>query len=331
MQIVVKYRSLLFLLVSVFFLCSCQATVPEETAIDYRYEMRQFVEKISSYARAVDPNFIIIPQNGQELLVQGEDSQSEIDQQYIDSINGIGREDLFYGYTKDDIATDPAVTDAWLESLILARDEGLAVLVIDYCATPNNVDISYSRSAELGFLSFAADRRELDAIPVYPAFPFSENDAVIETLQQAHNFLYLINPAQYSSKEEFIDAITATNYDLLVMDLYFNDEAFTTEEVEQLRQKANGGSRPVLCYMSIGEAEDYRSYWQSEWNENPPGWLLEENPNWAGNYRVRYWNEEWQALITGSAGSYLGSILEAGFDGIYLDLVDAFWEFESES
>ena len=326
-----KYKTLLFLLVTVILLCSCQSAVQEEAEIDYRQEMRQFVEKISSYARAVDPNFIIIPQNGQELLVQGEDSRSEIDQQYIDSINGIGREDLFYGYTKDDIDTDPAVTDAWLESLILAKDEGLAVLVIDYCATPNNVDISYSRSAEMDFLSFAADHRELDGIPSYPAVPFSENDTAIEALQQAHNFLYLINPAQYSSKEEFIDAITATNYDLLVMDLYLDDEVFTKEELEQLRQKANGGSRLVLCYLSIGEAEDYRPYWQQAWDENPPNWLLEENPNWAGNYSVRYWDEAWQTLIIGSAGSYLGSILEAGFDGIYLDLVDAFWKFESES
>ena len=326
-----KYKSLFVLLVTMILLCSCQPAAPEEAAIDYRGAMRQFVEKISSYARAVDPDFIIIPQNGQELLVQGEDSRSEIDQQYIDNIDGIGREDLFYGYKGDDTATDPAVTDAWLESLILARDEGLAVLVIDYCSTPENIDTSHSRSAELGFLSFAADRRELDAIPVCPAFPFSENDADIETLQQARNFLYLINPAQYSSKEEFIDAITATNYDLLVMDLYLDDEVFTKEELEQLRQKANGGSRLVLCYMSIGEAEDYRPYWQQAWNENPPNWLLEENPNWAGNYRVRYWNEEWQALISGSANSYLGKILGAGFDGIYLDLVDAFWEFESES
>ena len=205
------------------------------------------------------------------------------------------------------------------------------MLVIDYCSTPENIDASYSRSAELGFLSFAADRRELDAIPVCPAFPFSENDTAIEALQQAHNFLYLINPAQYSSKEEFIDAITATNYDLLVMDLYLDDEVFTKEELEQLRQKANGGSRLVLCYLSIGEAEDYRPYWQQAWDENPPNWLLEENPNWAGNYSVRYWDEAWQTLIIGSAGSYLGSILEAGFDGIYLDLVDAFWKFESES
>jgi len=330
MHTVVKYKSLLFLLVTVFFLCSCQTAVPEETAIDYRYEMRQFVEKISSYARAVDPNFFIIPQNGQELLVQGEDSQSEVNQEYIISIDGIGREDLFYGYKGDDIATDPAVAEMWLGYLTLAREEGLAVLVIDYCSTRENIDTSNSRSAELGFLSFAADRRELDAIPSYPTVPIAENDADIETLQQAHNFLYLINPAKYSSKEEFIDAITATNYDLLVVDLYFNDEVFTKEEVEQLRHKAKGGYRLVLCYLSIGETEDYRPYWQSDWNENPPEWLLEENPNWTGNYRVQYWNKDWQALITGNTDSYLGIILDAGFDGVYLDLVDAFWEFEEK-
>lgn len=290
--------------------------------------MRIFVEHISSYAHAIDPNFIIIPQNGQELLVQGEDNQSEVNQEYIDSIDGIGREDLFYGYEGDNIATDPAVTEMWLDYLTLAREEGLTVLVIDYCSTPENMDISSSRSAELGFLSCAADRRELDAIPVYPAVPFSENDTVVETLQQAHNFLYLINPAQYSSKKEFIDAITATNYDVLVMDLYFGNDAFTKEEVKQLRHKADGGSRLVLCYLSIGEAEDYRPYWQPEWDENPPEWLLEENPNWAGNYRVRYWDEEWQNIISGNTDSYLEAILHAGFDGVYLDLVDAFWDFE---
>ncbi|MDY7029220.1 MAG: hypothetical protein SVR04_13045 [Spirochaetota bacterium] len=35
---------------------------------DYREEMRQFVCSISNYARAENPSFLIIPQNGQEIL-----------------------------------------------------------------------------------------------------------------------------------------------------------------------------------------------------------------------------------------------------------------------
>jgi cysteinyl-tRNA synthetase len=80
--------------------------------------------------------------------------------------------------------------------------------------------------------------------------------------------------------------------------------------------------------MSIGEAEDYRYYWESDWDNRPPDWLGKENPVWEGNYRVKYWDREWQALIYGTASSYLEKIIEAGFDGVYLDLIEAFEFYE---
>lgn len=43
---------------------------------------------------------------------------------------------------------------------------------------------------------------------------------------------------------------------------------------------------------------------------------------------VRYWEEDWQSVIYGSDGSYLRKILNAGFDGVYLDIIDAFEYFE---
>ena len=82
--------------------------------------------------------------------------------------------------------------------------------------------------------------------------------------------------------------------------------------------------------MSIGEAEDYRYYWQSEWNSNPPSWLDNEDPNWPGNYFVQYWNESWQNIIFGSDESYLDKIINTGFDGVYLDIIDAFEYFENK-
>ncbi|MCF0041372.1 endo alpha-1,4 polygalactosaminidase [Dyadobacter fanqingshengii] len=103
---------------------------------------------------------------------------------------------------------------------------------------------------------------------------------------------------------------------------------FTAAEVEQLRKKANGGKRLVICYMSIGEAEDYRYYWQENWTKNPPEWIAAENPDWPGNYKVKYWNEEWQGLIYKNQHSYLNKIIAAGFDGVYLDIIDAFEYFE---
>ena len=156
-----------------------------------------------------------------------------------------------------------------------------------------------------------------------------ENAQDIVRLSDAQNFLYLLNCERFSSKAAFLDAVSATNYDLLILDLFFEDDmAFTAEEVEQLKRKANGGKRLVICYMSIGEAEDYRYYWQSEWKRDKPAWLARENPEWRGNYKVRYWDPAWQEIICGAGDSYLNRILAAGFDGVYLDVVDAFEYFE---
>jgi cysteinyl-tRNA synthetase len=86
----------------------------------------------------------------------------------------------------------------------------------------------------------------------------------------------------------------------------------------------------VFCYLSIGEAEDYRYYWQPDWNNNKPDWLGAENPDWAGNYKVKYWHKSWQDIIYGNNHSYLQKILDAGFNGVYLDIIDAFEYFEEK-
>jgi len=112
------------------------------------------------------------------------------------------------------------------------------------------------------------------------------------------------------------------------MDLFHEGEPYTAAEIAGLRTKAGGGTRLVLCYVSIGEAEDYRYYWQPGWSPGNPSWLEEENPDWPGNYGVRYWDPAWQAVIFGGDDSYLGRVLAAGFDGAYLDRIDAFEDFE---
>jgi len=85
----------------------------------------------------------------------------------------------------------------------------------------------------------------------------------------------------------------------------------------------------VLSYMSIGEAEDYRYYWQPTWNTSKPEWLESENPDWPGNFKVKYWYKSWQEIIYGNNGSYLKKIIDAGYDGVYLDIIDAFEYFEN--
>lgn len=297
---------------------------------NYRQEMRDFVQNISAYAREFNPDFIVIPQNGIELITETGESNGSLSHAYIEAIDGVGQESLLYGYDDDNVPTPDFEREYLMAFLDLAEENGVEVLVIDYCWSSSFVDDSYYRNSLRGYISFAADHRGLDDIPIYPKNPYNVNNKDITSLSEARNFLYLIDPYLFPNKESFITAVQETNYDLLIIDLFYN-ESLSLDEVNSLKSKTNGGSRLVIAYMSIGEAEDYRYYWDPSWKTNPPRWLVEENPDWPGCYKVRYWDPEWQQIIYGNNESYLKKILDAGFDGVYLDIIDAFEYFENRS
>ena len=270
-------------------------------------------------------NFIVIPQNGQAVLwdYENDDVMSPVYSEYIDAINGTGREDTFYGGSGDYSATlesDSELFQSWCD---IYKDRGVAVLSIDYC-TLSDAETSFNLNDEKGYVSFCALDRNLTEIPSLDVH--NENSENCTSLSDCKNFLYILNLSSYSSKEEFIQAVLETNYDAIIMDAYFNDGTlFTASQIENLKTKANGGTRLVISYMSIGEAEDYRWYWDSIKKKS---WVLEENADWEGNYKVEYWTSDWQSVIYGSSSSYLAKILSCGFDGVYLDIIDAYEYFE---
>lgn len=101
-------------------------------------------------------------------------------------------------------------------------------------------------------------------------------------------------------------------------------------DLEKIRDSRLG--RKIIAYISIGEAEDYRKYWREDWGNKGkltsavPAWLGSESPEWKGNYRVKYWHTDWQNIIL----AVVEGAMDRGFDGVYLDIVDAFESFESE-
>ncbi|MDY7040113.1 MAG: MJ1477/TM1410 family putative glycoside hydrolase [Chloroflexota bacterium] len=141
-----------------------------------------------------------------------------------------------------------------------------------------------------------------------------------------------VNDWLYQLQNADLEAIGQSKYDLVVMD-YSSDGTATGEyaaaQVRALRHSA-GGDKLVVAYMSIGEAEDYRYYWQAGWTPGEPEWLDAENPHWPGNYKVKYWHVDWQAIVYGSPDSYLDKIIAAGFDGVYLDIIDAYEYYEEQ-
>lgn len=327
-----KNQTISFIIItSLFFILGCkQEGEPVPNNVDFRQEMRNLVIEISAYARGFDSEFLIIPQNGQELITKNGKIDGALKTNYLNAINASGREDLFYGYNNDNEATPGQERQYLLELCLLFEQNNVEILTTDYCSSPPKIDDSYEMNFQNHLISFAADERDLNNIPAYPAVPFNVNDNNITNISEVRNFLYLINSENYFSKQDFINAVSRTNYDLIIMDLFHDKVIYTQQEIAQLKTKQNGGKRLVMCYMSIGEAEDYRYYWQDNWNISKPEWLGTENPEWEGNYKVWYWDKEWQNIIFGNENSYLKRIINVGFDGTYLDLIDAFEYFEQQ-
>lgn len=130
-------------------------------------------------------------------------------------------------------------------------------------------------------------------------------------------------------------AIADLDCDLAVVDYAADgsaETAFTRADVAAMQARPGRARKRIVAYMSIGEAESYRFYWHPEWirKDRKPAWLEHENPDWEENYKVRFWELAWQHLIFGSPHAYLDRIMAAGFDGAYLDIVDAFEYYEQQ-
>jgi cysteinyl-tRNA synthetase len=299
---------------------------------DFRQAMRDLVIALSTYAKNVRPGFAVIPQNGLELVTQTGDPQGAPAKAYLEAIDGIVQESLFFGQPAVDSPTPGEETAYLLQFADRVKSMGKAVLVIDYCQSPPLVEASYRRNTARGYIGYAADRRELDRIAAHPPLAFAAHPQPVTTLSQTRNFVYLINTGPFAGREAFFTALQAAAFDVVVVDLFFNDRrVLTPEEVRRLQHKAGGARRLVAAYMSIGEAEAYRAYWKPVWDQFPPSWMAEQNPHWPGNYKVQYWAAAWQKILFGTPEAYLDQILAAGFDGVVLDIIDAFQYFEQRA
>ncbi len=296
---------------------------------DYRAAMREFVQSISASAKKTEPAFLVVPQGGLGLLTSNGEPGGKPVAGYLKAIDGVGQEEVFYGYdNKDNRKTPARETEGFLKLLAVAKSAGKTVLSTDYASKRQLIDDAYTRNAAAGFVPFVADRRGLDRIPKYPEKPINDNAAAVKSLKDVKNFLYVIDGGKFGSKEKYLAGLARTNHDLLVIDPFADDWSATLEEIKPLKRKAGGGRRLVLCYVSIGEAENYRFYWKKGWKPGQPAFVGRENPQWKGNYAVKYWEPAWQALFVGGKESYLARVLAAGFDGIYLDKVDEYEWFE---
>ncbi len=142
-------------------------------------------------------------------------------------------------------------------------------------------------------------------------------------LANVDQWLYLID---VNLEPDIVDKIAASTHDMVVFDFVPSEENNTDYPMAEVIAQLHQAPRPklVIAYIDIGQAENYRTYWQPGWGIGNPEWIITGDPDgWEGNFPVAYWYEEYQDIWLGEDG-YLQAILDAGFDGVYLDWVEAY-------
>lgn len=321
---VMRVRHWLFPAFIVFFLVaavSCGSLSGEE----YPGRMQEFIEEISRYVKTVKNlnDFIIIPQNGVELAFNDANPGGSINLSYINAIDGMGVEELFYNGSR----LPAGETNARLNILKKLKDAGKLppVMVSDYVSNDANIPAASMLSTDEGFLAFPRGKNNYDYMYIPAANAPVLNSKDINALEDAEHYLYLISDEKFATKRAMIDAIKAANYDVVLIDLFFKGVAFAPEDIAELQLKPNGKKRLVIAYISIGSAEKYRYYWKKGWKKGNPSWLKRKYEGYPDEFWVAFWDPEWQSIIYG----YIDKILDAGFDGMYLDNVEAYYFLEN--
>ncbi|MCG6837996.1 endo alpha-1,4 polygalactosaminidase [Fusobacterium nucleatum] len=281
----------------------------------YRERMKDFIKEIRD---STNKEKIIITQNGNELYFKN----GKIDSKFFAITNGTTQESLYYGdVLRFNVPTAKGLKNELLELAVPIRKNGKPIFVINYGKGQKKIDFLKKEDLKTKFVSELLPSLNVDKL--YETIE-DYNDEDIYSLNEVKNFLCLLNPENFSNIDEYYQALKNTNYDLLLIEVSYNNIFFTEEQIEELKIKNNGGKRLVIAYLSIGEAEDYRFYWNKKWNKKKPNWIVKENENWEGNYIVKYWSPEWKNIIK----EYQKKLDEIGVDGYLLDTVDTYQYFE---
>jgi cysteinyl-tRNA synthetase len=114
-----------------------------------RGQMIAFVARIAERGRKERKGFLVVPQNGAELLM---------DSGYRAVIDGLGKEDLLYGEEKSGEPNKPDSIAKQTRLLHMLTADGKPVLAVEYIDKADEIAAARKRLVELGFVPHFADR-----------------------------------------------------------------------------------------------------------------------------------------------------------------------------
>lgn len=311
--------------------------IPLARLPEYRALMREIVIELSDYARNRDPSFAFVARPGFELLrwdkrefflaeakrgpgmMISEDAITPMGlpmRRFMQAIDGIALSNQFCSEGRS------------LPELQRFQTMGVAMMSVEHCASDTAAIQALERSQSALMISHAdTDRTDMfERVPVRR--PFGENPDNVETLDDGRNMLIATASRPYGSRADWLMAVGGNNYDVVVVDAFYNGkEALTKDEVHGLKFKKLGARRMVLAWLDVGYASEDRFYWEAEWMPTSPSWIVSRQPDRVGVYAIEYWHPRWKSIL----GRYFQGIMDLGFDGVLLNGTDAYLRFEEST
>ncbi len=179
-------------------------------------------------------------------------------------------------------------------------------------------------------------------IPDIPTELPPTEDPPVETITPPRQVSFAVI---HDSSDIGLSELAAQSFDMIMIEPSRNGDLsteLTLGEVETLRS-SGACPKQILAYLHLARAEDSATYWDPVWVTGDgitgfplpglaPAWLGEWDYMIPATYQVRYWDPQWHAVImgttaAGSAATPFDRIINAQYDGVYLDGVAAydFW------
>ncbi|HEY1720306.1 MAG TPA: hypothetical protein VGG27_03605 [Magnetospirillaceae bacterium] len=315
---------------------------PLDKIPNHRQWMRDIVVGLSQYAKQRNPKFVVLARNAPGLLMKetrewkwetlrdpdNTDKYPKVGtvmRPYLKAIDGLLIDGFSYGVPAYGKPSDPEMMKPLMAAATVIRNEGRRLLTVDYCDAKTMVADAEAKAAKAGALSYI-DRDGDKLLARIPSEkPRSENISVVADINTAKNYLPMLRSDAYGSRTDWINALVATNYDLLLLDTFWREsESITFDQMKKLRYKRLGSDRLVFGVLPMSLARDTRFYWKPDWKVGNPSFLAAPDPNDAAQTIVNYWDPKWKELI----GKYIQGIIDLGVDGILLDQLEAYLYFE---
>lgn len=187
-------------------------------------------------------------------------------------------------------------------------------------------------------MCFATNKATLILLLALAVLPASEKalaapppaTAPAMPLKDVRTFMYQL---QGLEKPGAVAALAQSDYDLLIVEptATLRDQKRFDAAAMVAALHAGKKGRIVLAYLDAGQAEAFRAYWQAAWKpptkaaRGSPDFLLLPDPDgWSEDYNVAFWDPRWQEIFATGQAAPVRQAMAAGFDGVYLDWIDAY-------